>query len=136
MPSIFDQFPSKYLAARDLGDEGEVVTIEDVSIEAMKDQQTGQMQNKVILTFKEYDKGLILNKTNASTIATLLGDDTDDWEGQKITIFPTQTDMQGKQVDCIRVRNRKPKATPAKARPERVINPDADDPDDVDDIPY
>src|SRR4051812_16579634 len=98
-----DVFTSKYLNASDLRGRDITVTIDRVEIEKMPNGE-----KKPALFFRGKDKGLLLNKTNFNTIAGVLGaEDTDDWEGQQITVYPTETDFQGKMVDCIRVRRTK-----------------------------
>ncbi len=110
MPSINNFYPNKWLTASDLPEEGQVFTILDVSLEKMTDGV-----EKPVIHFSDEDKGLVCNKTNAKTLAKLLGDDTDDWENQKITLYPTEVDFKGERVDAIRVRNKKPKAAKAPA---------------------
>jgi len=51
---------------------------------------------------------LLLNKTNAKTIAQLYGNKPGLWAGKLITLYPTTTEMAGDTVDCIRVRNSVP----------------------------
>lgn len=98
-----DVFASKYISAADLRGKDVTVTIDRVEIEKM---QTGE--KKPAMYFRGKDKGFLLNKTNFNTIAQVLGaDDTDDWEGKQITLYPTETDFQGKMVDCVRVRRQK-----------------------------
>ena len=46
----------------------------------------------------------MLNKTNANTIADIFGEETDNWYGHPIEVYPSETDYQGKRVACIRVR--------------------------------
>ena len=62
--------------------------------------------NKVELAFSETEKTFVCNITNANTIADLHGDDTDHWVGRQITVFPTDTDFNGRRVPCIRIRPR------------------------------
>jgi hypothetical protein len=126
-------FPSRWLVAADLPDNGQVATIRRVQYE-----EVVAGDEKPVVYFQEFAKGLILNRTNCLTVASIYGDHTDDWEGQPITLFPTQVDFQGKQVDGIRVRNRKP--TPAgeaankpNARKKVVTQADVDQVDD--DVP-
>lgn len=111
MPSLHDMYPSKYLSAHDIPEEGVVVTIDDVIMEKMQD---GVL--KPLISFKEHtiEKGMICNKTNATTIAKLYGDDTDEWIGARITLYPTETPMNGEMKACIRVRSKKPGAPAAK----------------------
>jgi hypothetical protein len=53
---------------------------------------------------------LLLNKTNAKTIAQLYGKRPSDWVGRWIALYPTTTDVGGETHDCIRVRNEIPGA--------------------------
>lgn len=111
-------FPSKYLAAADLGDDNVTFTISDASMEVLNEEQ------KLILYFHEVKKGMVLNKTNCKALEAALGsDDTDDWIGRQIVLFSAQVDFQGRTVDAIRVHERKTKAL-AK-QPARDVTPPA-----------
>jgi hypothetical protein len=102
---ISEAFPSKYLEGKTL--EGDLsLTIKHVEMETVG--QGDDVDTKPVVYFDEVNKGLILNKTNANTVSHLHGDDTEDWIGKRITIFPTEVDFQGKQVMAIRVRLRAP----------------------------
>jgi hypothetical protein len=96
---ISEAFPSKFVQASDLNGREVRLTIASLTFEKMSDQS-----EKLCIYFRGTDKGLVLNKTNASTIADMHGDDTDLWVGKQITIFPTKVDFQGKRVDAIRVK--------------------------------
>ena len=117
-------FPSDYLKAADL--QGREVT---VTMQSVQMQELGSEQ-KPILFFEGKDKGLVLNKTNANTIADMFGPETDAWRGNRIVLFPTQTDFQGRQVACIRVKilNGKPKPQPKQTTDEK--------PDYGDEVPF
>lgn len=56
---------------------------------------------------------LLLNKTNAQTIARMYGNNPKQWEGKLVTLFPSTTSVGGEDKDCIRVR---PKAPSQKAQ--------------------
>jgi len=90
-------FPSKYIAAADL--QGRQV---DVEIERVEMEDIGD-DHKPVAYFVGKSKGLVLNKTNASVIADIYGDETDAWLGRVVTLFPTKVDYQGKRVDAVRV---------------------------------
>ena len=104
-----DIFSSDSLKATDLRSETPV-TIESCEV---KDFDDG---SKIILRFVGADKSLICNKTNARTIADMYGTNTDGWVGKVITLFPTQTDYNGRQVACIRVKLGPPTSEPATVR--------------------
>lgn len=53
---------------------------------------------------------LLLNKTNAKTIAQMYGNNPGQWVGKLITLFPSTTSVGGEEKDCIRVRPKVPSA--------------------------
>src|SRR3990172_344329 len=115
--NIKDSFPSKLLKADDL--EGDMnLTIKGVDQEMLDDGP------KPVVSFLEIEKGLVLNKTNARTIAKLYGVETGAWAGRMITIFPTQVDYRGEQVAAIRVRLAAPPANGTQVVPSNVPEDD------------
>jgi hypothetical protein len=121
--NISGAFPSTYLKAADLQGRRVTVTMAGVRLEDIGGEQ------KPILSFVGKDKGLVLNKTNANMIAEITGsEETDDWKGQAIVLYPTKTDFQGKRVDAIRVDY--PSTSGAKAKPKSTVV------DDEDPIPF
>lgn len=141
---IGSAFPSKYLKAADLGENKVLVIIERVEVEDVGAQ--GRKESKPVLFFRGKDKGLVLNKTNARKIASILGtDETDEWQDGKIVLYATETEFQGETVDCVRV-SAPPKgkpstmgkpAVPPPAPAETVDFPDAEDfTASDDDIPF
>jgi arabinogalactan endo-1,4-beta-galactosidase len=126
---ISSAFPSNYLKCSDLQDRNVKVLMDRVEMEDLGGDQ------KPILYFQGKDKGLVLNKTNSNNIAAAYGDDTEEWSGREIILYPAMTDFQGKTVPCIRVR-----APTAKDRPRpalKVANQSEDQPQDMDDeIPF
>ena len=58
---------------------------------------------KLVLAFSNNDMPLVLNKTNATTLAELYGPETSEWEGKAIKLVPSTTSYQGKMVKCIRI---------------------------------
>lgn len=98
MPSINEAFPSNYLKAADLKGRNALVTMDRAEFEKIGDD------DKLVLYFKGKDKGMVLNKTNASNIAMAYGDETEDWRDQQIVLFEAMVDFQGKTVAAIRVR--------------------------------
>ena len=132
MPSLNDMFPSKWLSAADLGDEDLDVTIRKVSQEEIT-----KTEDKWVVWYEEVEKGMVLNKTNTKTISQLLGLDTDDWYGKRITLFATEVDFQGETVLAIRVRKRAPKAPASAKKGKQAVSAMAqDDAGDEQDIPF
>jgi hypothetical protein len=98
MSNINDAFPSKYLKANDLKGNRVSVTMSHVDYETIAEER------KAVLFFRGKEKGLVLNKTNASMIVELTGTtETDDWAGHRVVLYPTRVDYQGKRVDAIRI---------------------------------
>jgi hypothetical protein len=108
MPKMNSMFPSKWLTAADLEDADKTLTIADVAQESIG--QGEEQELKWVVFFHEYraggerGKGLVLNKTNAVSLAGCFGDDTDDWIGHKVVLYPTQVQFSGKMVEAIRVK--------------------------------
>jgi hypothetical protein len=99
MAKISETFRSQYLKAADLGGKRTTLTIESVA-----EEQVGpDKQDKIVIRFKTSDYGLILNKTNAQTLAEKLGDDTDGWAGAQVTLTSEKVSFSGQRVDAIRV---------------------------------
>lgn len=115
-------FPSRWLKADDLDGDVEVI-IEDVTMEKLKDPQTGKDEQKAVVWFKGEDKGMVINVTNWRTAAETFGsDDSDDWRGKPITLGARQVEAFGKLSFALRFIP-KPKRA-ASARPiGRPVNP-------------
>jgi hypothetical protein len=135
---VNDLFRSKKsLAAADLGGKAVRVTIESVEVQKFDEGE------KPVLHFVGKDKTMVLNKTNALRIIEAVGDDeSDNWVGWSIVLYPTKVDYAGKRVDAIRIDDR-PGATKPPAKPVRVAMATADAPEeefggmpDDDSIPF
>lgn len=107
MPDYRLYFDHQCLAALHLGGKPRVLTIKKV--------EGGQLSNgtkkskKPMLYFEEGETPMAINKTNGKTIASLFGNDTAEWIGKKIEVYPTTTTFGKDTVDCIRVRPAVPK---------------------------
>ena len=101
-----DVFPSTYLKSSDLQSEDVVFTIRSVERKEFDDEP------KPICWFEETSKGLVLNRTNFKSIAKLHGDDSEDWHGQRITLFGTEVTFRGTPTTAIRVRLTVPEKDP------------------------
>lgn len=113
---VSDYYGSSWLSHEDLDDDGEVhiVTIKEcyeAEFEGDDDDDAKKKpaQTKIAVEFKEFDKPLLLNKTNAGTIVGLYGNDTEEWIGNRIGIYATEVQFGKKMVGAIRVKPRAPK---------------------------
>jgi arabinogalactan endo-1,4-beta-galactosidase len=130
--NINEAFPSKYLKASDLGGSEPTVTISHVTVE-----EVGETDRKPVIYFAGKEKGIVLNKTNATNIGDAYGPDTDEWTGKKVTLFTAWVDFNGRSVEAIRIR---PAKAQAKPNPQFTSGPPPADPGDPgissDDIPF
>jgi len=108
MPHWKSMMDKEFLYAFDLKGRDVTLTIDRVSAGKLKN---GKKESKKPLCYfvEPRDKRpLALNATNCKTIAKLYGNDTDEWRGKRITLYPTTTEMAGETVECIRIRPRAP----------------------------
>lgn len=116
-------YPSKYVKGEDLKEREVTLTIKAVTMEKMM-PTPGEETEEMVVWFRGTDKGYVLNKTNATTIAKLHGDDTDDWTGKRIILYPKNIFAFGKwQV----VANVKSVLPPAPIQQEKANEPDGDE---------
>jgi hypothetical protein len=106
------------------------LTIKGLAVEEMG--HGTEKERKAVVYFERATKGLVLNRTNAMIIAHLYGDETDDWRGCRITIYPTRVKAFGSLQDAIRVREE----IPAEPKPvaQAVHVEDTNEIDDQEDI--
>ena len=113
--NINNAFPSKYLKSGDIeGTDDLLLTIDHVSVESVGQDDP---EDKPIVYFQEVEKGLVLNKTNANTIAGLYGPETDAWTGKRIALYATEVAYQGKMTLSLRVRLKAPATSKPAAAP-------------------
>lgn len=105
MPHWKSYHDREYMYAFDLAGRDVTVTIERVAAGELT-ALGGRKSKKPLCWFREgkEKKPLALNSTNCRTIAALYGNETENWIGKRITLYPTTTSMAGETVDCIRVR--------------------------------
>ena len=130
MPKRNEIFPSRYLKASDLADKPLVVEIERAPTETLG--SGADAEKKTVLYIRNGVKPMPLNMTNWDAVAAIAGDDTDDWAGHRVELYPTTTELKGKVVGCIRIR-----APQRKAQMPKVVQELPPKEDDMDDgIPF
>ena len=95
---IMQSFPSSYLRAGDLQGKTYKLVMKEVIMEDIGGD------HKAVLYFQGADKGVVMNKTNASAISDAYGSDTDAWNGKEVEIFSAKVQFKGQTVDGIRMR--------------------------------
>lgn len=128
--------PSKYLSKEDI-DPKKLVTIRKFAMETIEGR--GKSEDKWILYFNEFEKGMVLNPTNQKLMMLALGltPDTDTTEaiGKKIIVWNDMSvqDLNGELVGGIRIRKYNPSPAQQAVKPE-PLPPAADEFED--DIPF
>lgn len=128
---LSDLYPSKYMKAEDF-QEGETrtVVIDRVEVELLGKKQ----EEKPVLYFRQNQKPLVMNKTNAAIIGALYGSETDEWTGKPIVLYTLEVDSFGDIVRAIRVRTKAPSgsrpAAAPKAQPKPTPEPEPEPPTD------
>ena len=120
---INEAYPSKWLKAADLQGKTVTVKVHSVTMEQFMDGSS-----KPALWFKGREKALILNKTNAMTLSSVYGDDTDNWTGKPVELYSQIVQGPNGMVEGLRVR------VPEQAQPAPAVQTTPDDLDD--DIPF
>lgn len=112
MPSVSDFFGGQSLKAEDLPHNTSVpVVIESVTPREFDDGR------KLEIAFRGKQKVLVCNRTNASSIWRVTGEqDYERWPGKTVYLVRTTTDFQGRRVECIRI-DENPPARPASQMP-------------------
>jgi hypothetical protein len=108
--------PSPNLQALDVGTElGDSV---NVTIKSFDKAEVGkEKQVKARMYFDEFDRPMVINRTNVKTLIDLFGNDTDEWIGERCNMYVSETSFQGDVVRCIRLRA---------ARTEKVVEKPAE----------
>ena len=122
-------FPRRYATGEDLQGKAITLTIASIVREKMHPQANAPEVEKWVMYFKEARKGVVLNRTLAYQIAEFLGsEETDEWLGKRIAIYPQPMTVAGKKVVAIRARAARgaPEAA-SEAIPTSLVEEDDDD---------
>lgn len=110
---------SSYLTKEDFSQPA-LGTIAKLTQESLKNDD-GTSESKWCMHFEEFDRGLLLNKTNIRLVASFLGNDTSAWMGRKVVIYnDPSVAFGGRVVGGIRLRapkNQAPAPQPAATAP-------------------
>ena len=105
---------SKFLRAEDLDRE------KKFRIKTVTEEEVGEgrdKEKKLTVWFTNDERGLVLNRTNNRVIRGAFGDDTANWSGKIIVVFPSMAEFRGKMVPALRVRIPPPKQSTTTAVP-------------------
>ena len=104
------QFNYDYLGSYSLDGKPEaVVTISSVG-NAKVTGQNGRKEDCFVCNFKEFDKPMILNRTNAKAIEKVAQSGlVEDWSGVRVILYVEKgVKAFGETVDALRIRDKKP----------------------------
>jgi hypothetical protein len=96
-----DEIYARYLTAAEVGSNTIRMKIGGVEPVDLR-QQDGSTRKKLVLYFNGQDRPMVLNRTNAGTLAAAFGKNTDGWVDQRVEVFSEMTSL-GKPGLRIRV---------------------------------
>ena len=106
----YQEYFKSFLGGWSFENGDETLTIKEVKEEEMYDAQTQGKMTKLCVWFAEKDLPMVLNVTNADTIAGVVGSDRlEDWVGKKVIVGQSKIKAFGNTKIVIRVRNEKPR---------------------------
>lgn len=124
---LSDMFPRKYASGEDLNGKPATLTIANTRTEKMRPQAGAPEVQKFVVYFQGADKGVILSRTLAYQIADITGsDETTDWTGKQITLYPQPMTVAGKKR--IAIRARKPAPSNGTGPPPASLTENDDEP--------
>ena len=106
-------FDYRFISAEELDGKEVILTIAGVTTDEVYSQSARAKEKKAALKFKETDKMVILNATNARAITTILGTpQVENWTGKRICLYPVAIQAFGQNVEAIRIK-KVPASAPA-----------------------
>lgn len=98
-----ESIASEWLTGLDLAGRNVTVTIRSVSEVEVPEPRTGRPMTRVAVEFAGARKRLLLNATNAKSLAKLFGVETDQWSGCVVVLRPETITAFGAQHCVVRI---------------------------------
>lgn len=97
--------PTRFLKSAEFKGKDVTFTIADVVMEELE-REDNSKERKGVVGFRETEKLLVINKTNAKCIIGMFGLETEAWKGKRVTFFPfpMKDPFTGDPITGIRVR--------------------------------
>jgi hypothetical protein len=114
---ISDMVPSSYLKQADFDESGMIVTVDRLERKNVaRDDEAPE--EKWIIHFREYDKGMVLNSTNINGLAKACGsEETDEWPGREVVVYvDPNVGFGGKTTGGLRIKKYSAPAAPKAAQ--------------------
>ena len=96
-------FPGRFLKAAEFQGRDVTLTITSVAKDKLPTDDGGE-KTRGIVSFRETERQLALNRTNAVCIVAMFGRETDCWVGKRVTLYPAKARFGAEVVDAIRVK--------------------------------
>lgn len=99
--NINEAFPAAYINAASLI--GKTQAERTVTIESFAEEEMPGGETKPVLRYKDRVGGLPLNRTNATALASMFGEETNEWIGKAIEMRTEKVNFKGDMRDGIRI---------------------------------
>lgn len=87
-----EMFPTRYAGGSDLHGKSFTLEIAGVQMEEMNDPHTFEKIQKYVIYFRGAQRGMVLGKQFAESIAEATGEtDAQQWTGKRVEIYPQNT---------------------------------------------
>lgn len=125
MAKISEMLPSSYLKQSDFDENGFIVTVKNIEHKNVARDDEPE-ENKWIVYFSEYEKGMVLNSTNIQALGKACGsDDTDDWTGKEVIVYvDPNVGYGGKTTGGLRIKKYASPQAPKQAPSRQGAAPD------------
>lgn len=90
--------PSRFIKSGEFEGRAVTLTMKGVRLEKLESDKGDKI--KGIIAFEETEKEWVINKTNTLCVAAILGRETDEWIGKRITLYAAEWNGE----PCIRVK--------------------------------
>ena len=117
--TVDDFFPSRFMKAADVNKESPVLTIADINLEVIGEDN----QEKLVLSFLQTNKELVLNRTNSNNLQTIYGEGPNGWIGKHVELYTTFVDFRGKSIEAVRIKPQIPTESPPVLEPVQEAIP-------------
>ena len=102
MANINSLYGAKYTTAKTLPPKGHKGKIVQVDVETITARDK-TVKTRLVLMVTGLKKPLVLNATNAQTLADKYGEESDGWLGKTVALTLAKVDFNGQKVDGIRL---------------------------------
>lgn len=102
----FDElFPGRFLKSGEFKGKDVCLTIKDIRLEDLP-QEGGKTRKRGIVSFRETERDLVLNRTNGECLKAMFGRHTRNWIGKRIVFYPAphRNPITKEEGTAIRVR--------------------------------